>query len=324
MARDLSLEDFYDRIPSETKARRLLESMIWGRERPCPGCGVIGESWALKGKRAGRGLYECRCGRQFTVTTATPMHGTKLPLRTWLLAMYLMLTSSKGISSVKLGQLIGTSQKTAWKVGHAIREMMALYHLHTTKLSGHVEVDEKGVGGVPRFQLGVVNKRGRGSKKQPVLVMVERHSGGICGQVRAALLDGQDFATIAPLVRQYVHPRAHLMTDENSVYAKLAPEFAGHSTVNHSRREYARGPAHNNTAESFNALIEKANKGVFHLWHRKHLQRYLDELCFRWNHRKVIVRQDHFGVGRIGEVERVEPLPFLVQLRSLLSHALGR
>ena len=94
------------------------------------------------------------------------MHSTKLPLWKWLLAIYLIVNSSKGISSVYLGKLIGISQKSAWKLAHAIRQMMAPGSELVTALSGIVELDEKYVGGKPRYQDGVIHKRGKGTRKQ--------------------------------------------------------------------------------------------------------------------------------------------------------------
>jgi transposase-like protein len=312
------------KIPSEAKARRLLESLIWPDGRVCPACGALGQSWALKGKRAGRGLYECRCRRQFTVTNATPMHGTKLGLRIWLQAMYIFLVQSKGISSVKLAQMLGVSQKSTWKVMHAIREMMSLHLLHAEKLTGVVEIDEKAVGGAPRTKPGEPHKRGWGTDKQPILVLTERHSKGCCGQARAFVIPNLQIATIAPIVRANVFSGSYLMTDSSAAYKKLGDEFEGHGTVVHSRREYVCGQAHCNTVESFNSLVEKANKAVFHYWSLKHMQRYLDEMAFRWNQRRKVVRMAHVGRGEVKEVEKVEPMPFMDQLRALLGNALGR
>ena len=104
--------------------------------------------------------------RHFTITTKTPMHCTKLPLWKWLLAMYLIVNSSKGISSVYLGKLIGISQKSAWKLGHAIRKMMDPGTELVPALCGIVEIDEKYIGGKPRYQKGIVDKRGKGTDKQ--------------------------------------------------------------------------------------------------------------------------------------------------------------
>jgi transposase-like protein len=132
----------------------------------CPHC--FNEiSFCLKGASVRKGTYECSCcKRHFTITTKTPMHSTKLPLWKWMLAMYLIVNSSKGISSMYLGKLVGISQKSAWKLVHAIRNMMDPASEIVPALCGIFELDEKYIGGKPRYQRGVVHKRGRGTAKQ--------------------------------------------------------------------------------------------------------------------------------------------------------------
>ena len=90
----------------------------------------------------------------------------KLPLWKWLLAMYYMVNSSKGVSSIFLAKWVGISQKSAWKLGHAIRKMMDPGAELLPALSGIVELDEKYIGGKPRYEHGVKHKRGRGTQKQ--------------------------------------------------------------------------------------------------------------------------------------------------------------
>ena len=118
----MNIDQLRQRFPNEQACRLFFESVMWQKGRYCPHCRAE-KSWLLKGSSARSGLYQCsQCGRQFTVTTKTPMHSTKLPLWKWLLAMYYMVNSSKGISSVYLAKWVGISQKSAWKLGHAIRK----------------------------------------------------------------------------------------------------------------------------------------------------------------------------------------------------------
>jgi hypothetical protein len=143
------------------------------------------------------GLYQCierQCRSQFTVTTRMPLHATKLDLRTWIAAMFLVLTSSKGISSVVMSRILGVNQKTAWKLGHAIREMMDDRQGIAGRLSGVVEVDEAFVGGKPKFCHGVKNKRGRGTGKPIALVAAARN-----GQARAVLIPNTQGRTMKPI-----------------------------------------------------------------------------------------------------------------------------
>lgn len=307
----MTIQELRKKLPNEVACRRYLEQMIWRNGRVCPHCGCL-DSWAIKGRSARPGLYECSgCRCQFTVTTKTPMHSTKLPLWTWIQAMYFMVHSSKGVSSVFMGRWLGITQKAAWKLCHAIREMMDTSHENFPAVGGVVEIDEKFLGGKPRKEKGVVHKRGKGTKKQGILVMVERH-----GIVRAELIDGAGTEDIRQHVERHVDKQSYLMTDQNPAYRTIAAKYAGHSFVNHSEDEFARGEVHNNTAESFNAQLERAKLGVFHWLSKRHMKRYINEIAFRWNHRQP-------EKNRKGDIV-MRPLPVMTLLASLLGCALWR
>jgi len=225
-----SVRDIWKKMPSEHHGRIFLEQMIWPTGRYCPHCGSV-RSVALRCQSARAGLYQCseqECGRQFTVTTKTPLHSTKLDLRVWIAAIFLVLTSSKGISSVVMSRILGVNQKTAWKLGHAIRELMDDREMTASQLSGIVEVDESFVGGAPKFRKGVKNKRGRGTKKPILLVAADRN-----GQAKASLVPNAQGATLGPIMTEWMEPHSILMTDGNSAYRKIGKPFAAHHTVNH-------------------------------------------------------------------------------------------
>lgn len=157
-----SVRDVWKKMPSKRHARIFLEEMIWPSGRHCPLCGSL-SSTPIRGRSARPGLYQCaerKCRLQFTVTTKTPMHATKLDLRIWIAAIFLVLTSSKGISSVVMTRILGVNQERAWKLGHAIRELMDDREAVSAKLAGVVEVDEANVGAAPKFKKGAKNKRG--------------------------------------------------------------------------------------------------------------------------------------------------------------------
>lgn len=133
-----SIRDISTKMSSGDEVRRFLEELMWADGRICPHCGCL-RSTELKGASHRPGLYQCNeCRGQFTITTKTPMHATKLDLRVWLAAIYTVLNSSKGISSVVLARMIGTTQKRAWKLGHAIREVMREDYGNDALLAGIV------------------------------------------------------------------------------------------------------------------------------------------------------------------------------------------
>lgn len=152
------------------------------------------------------------------------------------------------------------------------------------KLSGIVEADESYFGGKPRNGNG---RRGRGTNKKPVMVLIERDGNAICNPV-----PNVQAKTLRAELRAHVDTDSLLMTDEYNAYSKLGQDFAQHETVNHSVKEYARRRGdglivHTNTAESFFSLMKRGFYGTFHRWSRKHTHRYCAEFSFRWCHRKT-------------------------------------
>lgn len=322
-----SIPDIWKRMPSEMHARRFLEGIIWANGRQCPHC-QSKNSGALRGKSCRPGLYQCRdCRLQFTVTTHTPMHGTKLDLRLWICAMFLVLTSSKGISSVVMARFLGVNQKTAWKMGHAIRELMDDRNHELLPLDDIVEVDEAYVGGAPKSLSGAYNPPGKGCGKPMVFVAASRD-----GQARAKVVPDDQRATLEPVLAGWiVSDDITLMTDGSTSYLGIGATMEEHYRVIHSQKEYANPEtgAHVNTAEAVIAQVQRALVGVYHNLGRKHLQRYLDEIVWRWNHREPIrevFKQRTTKSGAIRNKSTIiwRPIPVVDQMRVLMQGAVGK
>ena len=148
-----------------------------------------------------------------------------------------------------------------------------------------------------------------------MLVAVERN-----GPVRTASVESDSIANLSPVIDRFVDKRSHLKTDELRAYKQIGKKYASHQWVNHQSKEYSRGDIHNNTAESFNAILERAKQGVYHYLSKKHLSRYLHEVGFRWNQREPVLK-----VTKKGKLKIVmERLSVLTMLKSLLAHAPGR
>ena len=140
------------------------------------------------------------------------------------------------------------------------------------------------------------------------------------GPVRAVPVASDKISELLPQVEHFVDKDAYLITDENRAYRSIGKQFAAHDWVNHSHKEYARGDIHNNSAESFSAILERAKQGVFHYLSKKHLSRYLHEIGFRWDHRIPELK-----LTKKGDLKLVmKPMPLIIKLKSLLSRASGR
>jgi transposase-like protein len=302
----LSLRAFNELFPDEVSARAWFERARWPDGPVCPSCGAVDRAYWLKTVRR----WECCvCARQFSVTVGTPMHRTHLPLLTWAQAIYLVVASSKGISAVKLSEMLGVTYKTAWFLGHRVRAMMAEDH---PLLSGVVEIDEMYAGASPRKRAKPVpphdkddrtpkNPQGRGTKRPLVLVAAERG-----GEVVAQVVPTHGREAIAEALEGKLAPDAVVMTDGLPAYKHLGAKHA-HLSVNHSDREYARtDPAtgqrvHVNRVESFNGFLRRAVVGVWHKISAKHLGRYLGETAFHWNQKKEALLDRMTRMVRMGE-----------------------
>ena len=225
--------------------------------------------------------YRCRdCRTDFSAKTGTLLHGSKLGFRVWVIAIYLLGTSPKGVSSITLARHLGITQKSAWFLAHRIREEWEDSH---ELLVGPVEVDEAFVGGLERNKHADKKLHaGRGTVgKMPVAGIRDEGT----GEVRAAVVEGTDRRSLQGFVHEHVARGASVYTDTASAYAGLS---FGHHTVNHSIGEYvAEDGTTTNGIESFWALLKRAHKGVYHLMSPKHLHRYVREFVARHNRRPL-------------------------------------
>jgi len=332
-----TVEDMIAAFADEQHCRRLIEEMVWPNGRICPACGYK-HSIKIAGRDMGRqrarpGLYQCSngdCRFQFTVTTRTPLHSTKLSMNKWLKALWLVLQPDKGLSSVRLAEAIGISQPAAWRMGHALRLLAA----SETKLSGTVEIDEFFLGSRPKKKPGTPPP-GRGRKgqkkttKKPVLAMVRRPSdlkiGEPAGDARAAIVADRSAHEVEAVLENEVDPEARLMSDEAKAFIAAGEVFAKHETVCHSKSEYARGAVHTNSVEGFNARVRRTIAGVFHHISPQHAGLYLHEMGFRWPQRMI----KHHTTRRTKsghETQSVlwDRIPPALQLPRLFQAAVGR
>ena len=261
------------------KAREYLEALRWANGVVCPHCGSIGAHYKLQGKSTRPGVYKCvDCSDQFTVTVGTVFERSKIALNIWLQAVHLMSASKKGISAKQLERMLGVSYKTAWFMAHRIREAMTGDQSSPmVEGGGAVEADETywGTDSDGTAKSGFHNK-------MKIVALVDRQT----GKKRSFHLAKVTSATVAKVLRTQVSLDAHLMTDESKFYVKVGREFAQHSKVNHSKKEYARGVVTTNTIESAFAILKRGLNGTFHSVSEKHLQRYANEFDFRWNTRQ--------------------------------------
>ncbi len=273
----ISLRGLFRKFPDDDAAQAWLEEQRWGDEPWCPHCG----SFNVRRNNHPSMPWRCaerECRKRFSVRSKTPMQGSHLGYQVWVIAIYLLTTSLKGQSSMKLHRDLEITQKSAWFLAHRIRKT---FSDGSNPFAGPVEGDESYFGGRRKNMSNAKRKAlagtGRGAVGKTAVVGLKDRA---TNQVRAKVTERVDALTLQGFVVENTASDATVYTDDASAYMGLPRK---HETVRHSVSEYVRGMAHTNGMESFWAMMKRAHQGIYHKFSPKHLDRYVQEFSGRHN-----------------------------------------
>lgn len=283
--KDITLIQLFDRFDTDEKARKHLESVLWKSGVTCPHCKCndqtkIAERTANPEKKIRAGLRFCsNCKSQFTVTIGTVFEDSKIPIRKWLIAWYMLCSSKKGISSLQLQRNLELgSYRTALFMAHRIRHALK-ENGYAEKMEGIVEADECFV------PTGTKATGKRMRSLTPVFAMVQRG-----GPVRSKVMPSVNGANLKQAIRENVQICSEVHTDGHLRFIGLEPKFT-HKSVKHCAGEYSRHEGENvvttASVESFFSLLKRGVIGTFHHVSAQHLPLYLAEFEHRHNCRKM-------------------------------------
>ncbi len=224
-----------------------------------------------------------------SVLTGTIFHGTKAPLRTWILVIFEMCASKNGVAAREIERKYGLCARTAWHMMHRIRESMKNDPLVGT-MSGVIIADETFIGGAEKnkHEWKRTHPHGGTGGKTAVLSLIDKHT----GEVRSKVVADVTGATLQKAIEEITAPSTSLLyTDEHHGYRALGQRFLRHETVVHGQKEYVRGDVTTNMAEGYFSQLKRSLDGTHHRVSREHLHRYLVEFDYRYTTRKLSDRQ---------------------------------
>ncbi|WP_213980157.1 IS1595 family transposase [Sphingomonas sp. dw_22] len=264
-------------FPDEQSAIDHFTAIRWKDGAFCPLCGST-RVYHFSDRRT----HKCGdCRKRFSIKVGTIFEDSKIELRKWMMAIWLITSHKKGIASTQLAKDLGVTQKTAWFMLHRLRHAVRTQSFNRP-LDGEVEVDETYVGGKASNRHKGDPKNGPGtSGKVAVIGALQRG-----GKAVATVIDRTDTRTLDIFVHAVVDPSATISTDEHSGYRHLGRTFT-HGVVRHSAGEYVSGDTHTNGIEGFWSLLKRQIVGIHHFVSPKHLNAYVAESTWRFNLREM-------------------------------------
>lgn len=263
----MSIQKFMEKFPNDDICLEEIFKMRYKDMKNCPKCGrEEPKFYRVKSKKC----YKCgNCGGELYPLAGTIMHGSSTPIVSWLFAIYLFTNTKNGVSARELARHLGVKDRTAWRIGHKIRELMG--DIDKFHLLGEVEVDESMIGGVAK------GKRGWGAYRKTLLFgMVERG-----GNIRVVIVHNRKMETIIPIIQENVESGSVVFTDKFRVYKVLRWKGYEHHVKTDTWNC-------TNAIEGYWGNLKKGIKAT-HTWvSPKYLQSYINEFQFRYNRREKI------------------------------------
>jgi transposase-like protein len=295
---EFSVPALMAQVPDEESAYLLMEKLRWQETGVvCPHCGSLAKHYYLKprdpeGRRTRTGavsqrrVWKCKdCRKQFSVTTGTIFHGSKISLRTWLFVVFEMCASKNGVAAREIERKYDVTPKSAWFMVHRIREAMKREPLAGLLSNTTVVADETFIGGKPANMHA--SKRptwGHSNRKIPVVSLIDTAT----GEVRSEVVANVNGKTLRRVILKNVDTiTSQLHTDQWKGYLAIGQEFGNHESVNHAAGEYVRGDVSTNRAEGYFSQLKRSIDGTHHHVSVEHLSRYLAEFDLRYSTRMM-------------------------------------
>lgn len=275
-----TIRDLQRDFPDDNACLEWLKDYLYPDGIYCPVDKKITPHHRMKTRKS----YSCElCGHHIHPTADTIFHKSATPLTLWFYAIYLMASTRAGISAKQLERELGVTYKTAWRMFHQIRKMMADDNDDT--LGGDVEVDETYMHADPSKNTRIKPKLPgkRYYESEVIFGMVERN-----GRAKVRHLKSAGVRVLQPEIKKSIDQQATIYSDEHRSYIHLYKAGFKHWTVNHSKQQFVVGHVHTQNVENLWSNMKRGIRGVYRHIDAKYLQAYANEYAFRYSHRNSV------------------------------------
>jgi len=275
---NMNLRQFQKRFCSEEACLQAIFAARWPRGFVCPYCEHNGGT-----RITTRRSMQCSlCRRQTSITAGTVFEGSKTLLMIWFLIIYFVAHDKGGASATRLAKQLGVSRGTVWSILQRVRMAMASREENLT-LAGYIEMDEAFFGGRSKSKQ---MRKPRSANKKQVLVLVESE-GCQAGNLVMKVIESSQYKDLEPILRDKIESepagqwfRSDGLGSHHVVIAlghriNMAPVAS--ALLDQELRCVSLSISH----------AKRFFKGTYHHFCKMHIQRYLDEFCYRWNRRHL-------------------------------------
>lgn len=271
----ISIHKFISMYGEEEQCQKRLFEMRWPSGFRCPNCGHD-KYCQLKT----RNIYQCHgCHHQASLTSGTLFASSKLPLRTWFLAIYLLTQEKNGISALELSRQLGVSYNAAWRTKHKLMQAMKERD-DESPLTGYIQLDDAYWGGVKR------GKRGRGAKgKRPFVAAVSMNEEGHPINMRFSVVNGFKTKEITDWANVHLLPKSLVISDGLACFQGVKNADIFHLPIVTGGGADCVELPYFQWVNTMISNVKNAMHGTYHAINKKHLPRYLGEFCFKFNRR---------------------------------------